>query len=108
MSGVPMVADVRQTYNGVALKRDQEFEASSEAEAADLVAVRMAHRVKPVAVLLNRNEYVAKVMESSTREVEAVEATPPGDAESEEHKASAVAAMEKKDGYQRRDMRAKR
>lgn len=111
MSGVQMVSDVRQTYNGRAILRDEIFEATSEAEAADLIAVRVAHRVKPVAKLLEKQvpvAYVTKVMEAATATTVTEENIQTSSQEPESEVPSAAAVLDKKDGYNRRDMRAKR
>ena len=41
---VPMVAAARQVYNGRALRAGDEFDAASDSDADDLVAVNMARR----------------------------------------------------------------
>lgn len=107
---VPMIATVRQTYNTRALKSGDSFDAVSEADAADLVAVRMAQRAKPKARLLGGTDTPAPARVESappaavltTRNLEAADTDAP---------ATDVDATEintARGGYSRRDVRPKR
>lgn len=68
---VPMVSTMRQNYKGRALRAGDEFEVS-ELEAADLVAVNAARRVKRPAPVA---QAVLPKAETLTREVTAAEPT---------------------------------
>lgn len=75
--GVPMRALARQTYDGRALKSGDEFEATSEDEALDLIAVNMAERRTVPSNSANDGEGAAE--ETSTRAVQPKAQQPAGD-----------------------------
>ena len=115
MASVPMIASARQTYAGRALKTGDAFDASSEAEAADLIAVNMARRAKPAPAMLATKPVVASPATYETKTVTAAPTTaddpseedPPGD-EPEGVELTTTAPSNKHSHYNRRDMRAKR
>lgn len=94
-SPVQMVALCRQNYGGRGILTNEEFTASSEAEADDLVAVRMAVRKKVAKAMLKTRELSA--------EAAPVEITPANGVVD----APAVATG-KAGNYNRRDVRATR
>jgi hypothetical protein len=94
MSGFPMVATARQTYNGIALKTGDTFEATSKEEADDLVAVRMATRAK--ARLFQPPAPTVK-----TRDLSA-------DAPTDDENKTPTATAHKDNTYNRRDMQARK
>lgn len=102
MSGFPMVAIVRQTFNGRALRTGDEFDAGTQAEADDLVAVRMAVPKKPVAEILKPEApvLVAKVVEP--------EPEPALTAQADETQEGSEGNTSTTGRYNRRDVRAKR
>lgn len=95
---VTMEATCRQTYNGRGILVGERFEAISEADAADLVAVRMAQRVKSLAKPAAKTQEVVPPV-VKTREVNA----------DEEQSSPATGKAGAKEGhYNRRDVRATR
>lgn len=100
---VAMIALARQTYNGRALKTDDSFDATSEEEAADLVAVRMAVRAKPTARVLTKS---IAPQETFTRAMAPTKAEDDSEGPNDEN-IQPVKIVDK-GNYNRRDMRAKR
>lgn len=96
---VTMVATARQNYNGVGVNSGQEFEATSEAEAADLVAVNMARRKFPKGRALPAAKPDANAGRTETRDLTA---DVPGD------EPAPVDSASVRSTYSRRDMRARR
>lgn len=68
---VEMIATMRQTYNGKALRSGDQFSVPSEAEAADLVAVNMARR----AAIAKPPLYETRVLQAAPAQMQ-VEALP--------------------------------
>jgi hypothetical protein len=105
MSGIPMTATARQIYGGKAILVGEKFIVANEAEAADLLAVRMATRDK-VAVLLQPPPAATVAPVVVTRDAAAdeyVESSDPTETETE-----GKTDVSKQQGYNRRDIRAKR
>ena len=98
---VPMTALVRQTYNKVALNAGDDFMVDSEAEADDMVAIRMAVRRKPKAALMQPR---TRDMDPSADAAESAD----DDSDAEGVPTKQEIATGKDKGYNRRDMRAKR
>lgn len=102
-----MIASVRQVYNDRALRSGDTFDANNEAEAADLVAVRMATRAKPApARLLARSDAFAPAL--ATRTLEATSASEPQQPEEALADGTPSAELNARSGYSRRDVRPKR
>lgn len=86
--GPTMIAIARQTYEGKSIGVGQQFQAISELDADDLVAVRMAQRVKVPAKPFQRSE-PAKV---TTRDVSTDHAEAAADAPENADTSSALTA----------------
>lgn len=108
---VPMISTMRQTYKGRALKADDTFDAASEEEAADLVAVNCARRAKRTTAA---SVVQVPKAETITRDVtaeaasEADEPAPIGDGGASEASSPQHNSYGNKNKYDHRAMRAKR
>ncbi len=121
MSQIPMIAEQRQNHNGVGLMVGQAFLANSEAEAADLIAVRAARRApaakapvvqRSVAPVQTRTMAAqdAEPAQSTAADEQSSPATPavdPAEARAA-REAEARANINRPGQHQRRDMRARR
>lgn len=105
MAEVQMLANMRQTYRGTALKTGDKFMAS-ELDAADLTAINYASRVKTpdAAPVVNKPVEPVKAAEPvvATREMSADES------ESEPDATDSNPNAQKSGRYSRRDLRSSR
>lgn len=106
MPAISLIATCRQSYYGRLLRDGDEFEALSQPEADDLIAVNMAR--------LNKKKIAAVQQPIKTRDLNAVveaktEEQPAAAAGNEVTPDDSVATpLNEKSTYNRRDLRAKR